>query len=140
MPKHRAAQKGVVLLIVLATVLIVIILAGIVLNITSSQSRLTHHQVSRIKAYYTGKGMMNYVLEKMRTDSAWAPSATDGENKYACYRGCIDSGVTVTPGLSMPADDADIPYKVQVKIYPTTTSGIANGGKIDIKTDYSYTP
>lgn len=128
MPKDKKAQKGVVLLIVLATVLIVVLLAGIVLNITSSQSRLTHHQVSRIRAYYAGKGMMNYVLEKMRTDPNWAPGA---ENKYACYRGCVDS-VTADPLLLMPSLDADIPYKIQVTIKPS--------GQIDIKTDYSYTP
>jgi len=127
------SKKGVVLLIVLGTVLVVVFLATAILTIISSHSRLTNHQVSRIKAYYAGKGMMNYVLDKMRTDSAWQPDATN--NKYACYRGCIDSGVTRTAGLDMPVDDADIPYKVQVTIYPATSNG-----KIDIKTDYTYTP
>ncbi|MDO8662287.1 MAG: hypothetical protein Q7K98_03600 [Candidatus Omnitrophota bacterium] len=134
MPNFKTNGKGVVLLIVLGVVLVVTFLAAAILTIMSSHSRLTHHQVSRIKAYYTGKGMMNYVLDKMRTDSVWQPHAT--ETHYACYRGCIDATATATVGLDMPVVDADILYKVQVTIYPLN---VDPKGKINIKTDYTYT-
>jgi hypothetical protein len=133
MPKLKIGRNGVVLFIVLGTLLVIVFLAGAILKVVSNQSRLTYHQVSRIKAYYVTKGMMNYVLDKMRTDSAWQPSVTD--IKYACYRGCIDDGVTATVGLDMPDLDSDISYKVQVTIYRRGAQG-----KVDIKTDYSRSP
>jgi len=58
---------------VLATIMIVIILANIVLSIVLSQTRLTHHQVSRIQAYYAGLAGMNYALEQLRTGNWTAP-------------------------------------------------------------------
>jgi len=59
---------------VLATIMIVVILANIVLNIVLSQTRLTHHQVSRIQAYYAGLAGMNYALEQLRTGNWTAPN------------------------------------------------------------------
>jgi len=131
----KMKDKGVALFIVLATLLVVTLLAGVILNIVSSHSRLTHHQVSRIKAYYAARGIMNYVFEKMRTDPTnWAPNPAGGQNKYACHRSCIDSGITSY--LSIPTDN-DIPYLVQVTIYPQGTGVSGNGAKIEIKTRYS---
>ena len=63
-------KKGVVLLIVLGTLLVVVILANVILNIILSQSRLTHHQVSRIQAYYAAQAGMNLALENLRV-GAW---------------------------------------------------------------------
>ncbi|MBN2830736.1 MAG: hypothetical protein JXL82_00440, partial [Candidatus Omnitrophica bacterium] len=83
-------RRGVVLFVVLATILLVIILSGVILRIISSQSRLTHHKVSRIKAYYAGRGMINYAFEMLRTGT-WVPNPAGGARKYACHRPpCID--------------------------------------------------
>ncbi|PIP19345.1 MAG: hypothetical protein COT38_01730 [Candidatus Omnitrophica bacterium CG08_land_8_20_14_0_20_41_16] len=125
-------KRGFILFIVLSTVLIVAMLAGVILSMISSQSRLTNHQVSRIKAYYAGKGMMNYTLEMLRGGTWTLPSSGV---YYACHRGCIDS---VTESYDIP-DDSDIPYKVQVTIYPAN-SGIPNTARLEIKTEYTYTP
>lgn len=132
----RNAKKGAILFIVLAVILVVVILSGVILSIVSSQSRLTHHQVSRIKAYYASKGVMNYALEMLRT-GVWKPGAS---KKYACHKGCIDS---VTASYIIP-DDTDIPYRIQVTIWPNKK---ANNPlldtlvtQIDIKTQYTYTP
>jgi Tfp pilus assembly protein PilX len=65
--KQKQDKKGVVLLIVIGTVFIVIFLANVVLNIITSHSRLTHHQVSRIQAYYASMAGINYALEQLRT-------------------------------------------------------------------------
>jgi Tfp pilus assembly protein PilX len=74
MPKSADKQRGVVLYLVLATIMIVVILANIVLNVVLSQTRLTHHQVSRIQAYYAGLAGMNYALEQLRTGNWTAPA------------------------------------------------------------------
>lgn len=51
---------------VLGTLLVVVILANVILSTILSQSRLTHHQISRIQAYYAAMAGMNYALEQLR--------------------------------------------------------------------------
>lgn len=89
-------KKGVVLFMVLGTLLVVIILANVVLAIISSQSRLTHHQVSRIQAYYAAQAGMNLALENLRTGT-WTFSPTNS---------CPDT----TPCI---VTDSDFPVSVQ---------------------------
>ena len=72
-------NRGVVLFMVLSTILIVVALANIILVLITSQFRLTHHQVSRIQAYYAAQAGMNYALEMLRDgtwNSASCPSPT----------------------------------------------------------------
>jgi len=130
-------KRGVVLFVVLATILLVVILSGVILRIISSQSRLTHHKVSRIKAYYAGRGMINYAFERLRT-GAWTANAPGGASKYACHRGCIDT-LPGVPDYTIPTD-ADIPYRIQIRIYPRDSALSNTVTRLDIKTDYSYTP
>ncbi len=63
----RFNKKGVVLLIVLGTLLVVVSLATVVLSMMLSHYRLTHHQTSRIQAYYAALAGVNYGLENIRT-------------------------------------------------------------------------
>lgn len=115
----KSKEKGVVLFIVLATLMIVIVLANAMLNIMSSQSRLTHHQVSRIQAYYAAQAGMNLAIERLRT-------GTWGSGEYSlCKSGCI-------------VNDTDIPYRVDIKISdPNPTTNIRT---IAFTTTYTYTP
>ena len=140
MPKPGSAERGVILLIVLGTVLIVIILSGVMLKTVSNQSRLTHHQVSRIKAYYAIKGIMNYAQDMLRKGT-WAPDPVTN-NRYACLGDCSGLGVSA-PDYPIPAD-SDIPYNILVTIYPLNRADNASlNGKVtqlNIKTDYTYTP
>ena len=59
-------KKGIALLAVLVTLLIVAAFANVAMNITLSQSRLTRHKVSRIQAYYATTAGVNYALDKLR--------------------------------------------------------------------------
>lgn len=114
--KRKIAEKGVVLIIVMGTVLVISVLTTALLAIINNQARLTQHQVSRIKAYYAAVGIMNYAQEQLRKGVVWVPNPDGITSKYACFtaKGCIDSVTNDYP----IADDADIPYKIQVKIYP----------------------
>jgi len=68
-------NKGIVLFIVLGTIVVVMVLANIVLHIVNSQSRLTHHQVSRIQSYYAAQAGANYAREMLRlNNAAWTPA------------------------------------------------------------------
>jgi Tfp pilus assembly protein PilX len=62
----RTRERAVALLLVLATILIVMLLANIILTLVSSQSRLTHHQISRIQGYYAAMAGINYAYDKLR--------------------------------------------------------------------------
>lgn len=135
MLKGRKTEKGVVLFIVIVSILIVIILALAILSLVLSQSRLTQHQVGRIRAYYASKAMMNYALEQLRVGN-WVPHATN--DRYACHRGCIDIA-TGSADYTIPID-ADIPYEVQVKISPLNQADnpVQDGvvTQLEIKTEY----
>lgn len=149
MPKSKDSQKGVLLLIVLGTIITVAILAGVILKLITSQSYLTLHQINRIKAYYAARGMMNYAQYKIRNGGVWAPAPAGSRIiKYACHRGCLTGAIP--PGYSssyiedIPVD-ADIPYKIQVNVYPQNKALSSSlDGKVtqvDIKTEYTtYTP
>jgi len=54
---------------VLATIMVVVLLANIMLVIVTSHSRLTQHQLGRIQAYYAGQAAMHYALEMVRLGS-----------------------------------------------------------------------
>lgn len=148
MLKGNTSQKGVILLIVLGTVVIVIIFAGVILGLMTSQSRLTLHQVSRTKAHYAAKGIMNYSLDMLRKGEAAGGWAADpANNRYVCHSksaggNCAGLGQSPPYYATIPTD-SDIPYNILVTIYPlnrTNPSSSLDGQvtQLDIKTDYTY--
>ncbi len=86
--KPGISQKGVALYLVLATLLVVIVLANVVLSIISSQSRLTHHQISRIQAYYADMAGINYAFEMLRTGTWTIPASSASYTLTLCRSGC----------------------------------------------------
>jgi len=126
----RWNNKGVVMVMVLGTILVVVILANVILTIILNQTRLTRHQIDRIRAYYAATAAMNYTIEMLRAGTWPLPV---GANVYACLNGCVD---LVTPAHTIPAD-TDIPYSVQVTIHPSG-SGPQGTAQLDIKTEYTY--
>lgn len=131
-------KKGIALFLVLTTILTVIVLSGVVMAIILSQSRLTQHQLSRTKAHYAAQAGLNYTLEMLRLGT-WVPNPAgpSAVNKHACLNGCVDTGVIAD--YTIP-NDPDIPYHVQVTIYPLGTGGISGTTRLDAKTSYTYTP
>lgn len=103
-------EKGAALYIVLATVFIVVALANIILNVVLSQSRFTHHQVSRIQASYAAKAGMVYALEQLRTGN-WDDKTCKGPK-----------------GCSLP-DDTNLPHtidSVKIVTIPVDEPGCEN--------------
>jgi len=119
--KSRFKKKGVVLLIVIGTLLVVASLAAVILSLILSHARLTYHQTSRIRAYYAAFAGMNLARENLRTGT-WATGA---------YTLC-NSGCTV--------NDGDIPYSASISIGAMGTSIDGIGRKITITSNYTYTP
>lgn len=128
-------KKGVVLFIVIGVVMVVAWLSIITLRIISSQSRLTHHQLSRIRAYYADKAGMNLAFDKLRS-GVWTQDLATV--KYYCINGKVDPATEVV--CTSPIFNDPLLPNVQIKIYPQSQPGIDGTAKIEIKTDYTDTP
>ncbi len=134
------SRKGVILFIVLGVIIVSVVLATVVLRIISSQSRLTHHQVSRIQALYAAKAGMVLAFDKLRRGD-WVQNAT--AINYYCINAKVDPPVSCLDTLvdtSIHCGDEINPCNVQIAIYPQSQPGINGTAKIEIKTDYTYTP
>ena len=135
------SKKGVILFIVLGTIIVVMGLAIIVLRIIASQSRLTHHQVSRIQALYAAKAGMVYAQEMLRTNVWYYNSAAD--NSCPNPVGC-----TVSDGAFPPSVDSQ---HVHIIFCPSgiacrfldpiqCNSPLGLNFCVNSTTEYTYTP
>ncbi len=128
----KKSEKGMALFMVLGTLLIVIILANITLNFMLSQSRLTHHQVSRIQAYYAAQAGINYALDKLRLG-----------NDVACWpaTGTYSRIIRRTPsGPACDPVDASLPISISA-INVTVGSPDINGTRqVNATVNYTYLP
>jgi len=112
-------KKGVALFMVLATILIVIVLANIVLTIISSQSRLTHHKVSRVQAYYAAQAAINYAMYKLKI----GPPPTGWSVGVSCLPTSGDGGCDLPADSNFPAS---IIQPVKIFIRPAGSAGCTN--------------
>ncbi|MCM8795255.1 MAG: hypothetical protein NC928_00975 [Candidatus Omnitrophica bacterium] len=125
-------KKGVALLMVLGTLLVVLVLANVVLAIISSQTRLTHHQISRIQAYYAAWAGINYALEQLRT-GAWTVAPT---NSCSPPNGCV------LVDNDFPATIQNRQVRIVLRAPGTTDCQNPPGGTacVSATTIYTYTP
>ena len=124
-------RKGVILFIVLGTIIVVATLSTVILRIILSQTRLTHHQVSRIQAQYAAKAGINYALEMLRTNDPDWPST--GE-----YTRIMRRSGSSSPDFNEPSLPASID-NVEITVYSPGT-GPSNTRKISAKATFTYTP
>jgi Tfp pilus assembly protein PilX len=76
-----SGRKGIALLIVLCSIVIVAILANIILSVALNQARLTKHRISRVQAYYAAQMGMVYGIEKVK--NGWTGA---GEDRWYIYK------------------------------------------------------
>ena len=141
MPKQAiAGRRGVILLMLLATILVGGILASVIANLITNQARFTHHQVSRVQAYYSALAAMNLAMENLRT----------GNWDNGCYALCNDAtgggetGCRHAPPLPLSCSsfldtvvDGEIPYNITIVISPPDSNEIR---RIDLAANFTYTP
>ena len=142
-------KRGVVLFIVLATLMVVIVLANIILSIMLSQSRLTHHEVSRIQAYYASFAGMNLAYDGLRRGDWPIPAVGAFYDTYLCSDTTSNANCNSVPPAPAPAVtiDASIPLvieMVQIRVAERTVAGCnAPAGSqvcINATTTYTHTP
>jgi Tfp pilus assembly protein PilX len=124
-------RKGVILFVVLGTIIVVAALSTVILRIMLSQTRLTHHQISRIQAQYAAKAGINYALEMLRTNDADWPAT--GE-----YTRVMRKSGSTSPDF----DEPDLPGSidsVEITVYDPST-GPSGTRKLSAKAIYTYNP
>ncbi|MFA6384495.1 MAG: hypothetical protein WCY10_03900 [Candidatus Omnitrophota bacterium] len=121
-----SSQKGMALYLVLAVLIVVVIIAGMFLNLVLSQARLTHHQVSRTQAYFAARMGMNYAIEMLsRNDPGW--SSTSAFNYTICKSGTCDK------------NEPDLPPSIRnVTINVGDVEIGSNIRPLNITVDYAY--
>jgi Tfp pilus assembly protein PilX len=63
-------ERGVALLVVVVMVLILAILASVILSLSSNQTRIVEHDISRIKSKYADEAAMVRQLDILRRNAA----------------------------------------------------------------------
>ncbi|PIQ91077.1 MAG: hypothetical protein COV71_01185 [Candidatus Omnitrophica bacterium CG11_big_fil_rev_8_21_14_0_20_41_12] len=132
-------KKGVILFIVLGVIMVSVLLATVVLRIISSQSRLTHHNVTRIQAQYAAKAGFLYAFDKLRRgDAVWSATTPVAP---VIKRMCKQAG----PGCNII--ESDLPISIQyvdITVYDPAAvapnQGINGTRKITAKATYTYIP
>lgn len=152
---NRLNRKGVVLFIVLAVLMIVIILASVILSIMSSQFRLTHHQVSRIQAYYASMAGINLAYDMLSQGDNnvgnWPQPATVTPNLFYSRFLCKTASSGANCNTADAIVDSNIPSSIQVVQITVTDKNAANPPRpcsppqdsqvcIDATTTFTYQP
>lgn len=136
MLKFAKETKGVALLVILCMLFVVAALAAIILNSMLSQSRLTHHQISRIQAYYANLAGINYAMDKLRT-GVWAIDHCPAPPALAPD----DCTMKFDPGDFRPASIRN--NSVRIILIPRGSQGCQNApvntNCISVLADYTYT-
>jgi Tfp pilus assembly protein PilX len=114
------------LYLVLAVLIVVVLVAGMFLNLVLSQTRLTHHQVTRTQAYFAARMGMNYAIEMLsRNDTEWPPTGT--YNRTICK----------TAGCNKT--EPDLPDSIRnVTIFVGDVNATTNTRPVNITIDYRY--
>jgi Tfp pilus assembly protein PilX len=142
MPKLLINKKGIVLYMVLVSILAALVLASSILNIILSQSSFSHHEASRVQAYYAAVAGVNYAIERLRT-GCWTGSIP---TRYICRSNtspqvCSTTFCDSCANTSCNPIDDNLPAIIQrVDISVSDASGNPPSRTISAKAIYTYTP
>ena len=127
-------KRGVVLFTVLAVIFIAVILTNVILALVSSHSRLTHHQVSRIQAFYAAQAGMNYALDQLRRGPSGTPAG------WAVGSNCVAASPCTLTDSGFPSQVKSV--SIVIKPYnaadPDCNNSPNQSACINVTVDYSY--
>lgn len=140
-------KRGVILFIVIGVIMVVAMLSIVILRIISNQSRLTHHQLSRIQAQYAAKAGVLYALDKLRRndDLSWTnttplvPVVKRMCRQSTCPDGNSADIIEPSPD-GLPASIQQVDITVYDLAAPPPNQGISGTRKVSAKVTYIYTP
>ncbi|MDP8260061.1 MAG: hypothetical protein P9L96_03560 [Candidatus Gygaella obscura] len=123
-------KQGFALMVVLAFTIIIVIMAGTVLAILTSQGRLSEHQFRRTLAYYSANAGIQYGLEMLRLGTTQL-----GAINCSC---CDNPNVEcdLTPSLNITQNNQD--FTINVHIGTETTAGDDFDGTRPVSASVQY--
>lgn len=124
-------KDGVILFIVMAVIIVVSVLATAMLSIIANQSRLTHHQVSRIQAQYAAKAGVIYAMDKLRRNDN--PTCWPNTGTYTIY-------MRRTAGAACDIVETSLPVSIQDVAITVDVPGSGISGTRQISAIATYTP
>lgn len=98
-----SSKKGIAMLIVIALVLMLLILGGAVLMISTGHFSTSHHQIERTRAFYAAEAAMQHALWSLRTGQTALPTPGNTAPIY------LPGSVTEINGI--PVSDISITVK-----------------------------
>ena len=122
-------RKGMALYLVLAVLVVTAIVAGMFLNLILSNSRLTHHTVSRSQAYFAAKLGMNYAIEMLsHNEPGWTDATAFDRTICRPDRGPCDK------------EEPDLPAAINnITIHVGALgTGLLGTRDLNITVDYRY--
>lgn len=137
MLKIIKSDSASALFVTLFTIMITVVLANAILNIIGNQSRMTHHQVSRIQAYYAAMAGSNFAIEKLRlnNDAVWPATGTYIRKICNTNPLCAPVG----PLGSCDVDEPAFPCTINFVVITVGPPGVSLNGTrtIQSRVDYS---
>lgn len=108
-------KKGIAMLLVLSLILMLLVLGGAALMISTGHFRSSYHQMDRGRAYYAGEAAMQHVLWDLRANGVTAGSyslPTDFE-----VNGIEDTKIDITIGPVNPVGtDPEGVYPIDITV------------------------
>ncbi len=108
MTKSNMPIKGVALVAVLTVLLVVAILGSIISILMSSQGRLTHHQIQRVRASYAAQAGINLAYSKL-SQGLWAYNSNYALN-------CASAACIASVSAPNRYSDPGIPFEVVIVV------------------------
>jgi len=129
-------RKGAMLVFVMLIILVLVILANATLSVMNSQGRLTHHVVSRVRAYYACEGARNIAFERLMAGNT---------NSFSiCPDAATCAAAPVLAEQIIDGGPQGIPYRVDVIVGAAGSApGPLGGGagpvrQLTISATYTY--
>ncbi len=132
MAKPDMPIKGVALVAVLTVLLVVAILGSIVSMLMTSQGRLTHHQIQRIRASYAAQAGINLAYSKL-CQGLWPYN-----DMFAINCTSVACTGSVTNDALHRYNDPGLPFEVVIVVGPVV-AGWARPNTAAIDATVNYT-
>ena len=136
MTKQGSHARGVALYLVISSLFIALILSSVILRTVLNQTRLTHHGVSRIQAYYASYGALNYSFAKIR-EGVWPIPALG--SAAVSYTMCRRNSLGVCT-CNYCDDEIAMPISVIVITFDNSNTGPNNTLRVSASATYTYIP
>lgn len=106
-----SCNKGAALLLAIILVLLMVVIGGVLMLLSTSQFRLSKHQIDRSRASYFAEAGMQYALYQLRT-GGYTPPVTDDPLDVD---GDTTDDVWISVSAAGAGDPAGAKYKIQCK-------------------------